>query len=274
MTSEFYVQIRDTIVSVKRAVLVLALLLAGCAAEPVERPLRSTHHDGFWIQDDGSLTDAELGKLEAELSSSRAKILAYLGQNAMPADFRSAAERTNVACPVSMPPEVRVAVVSGPKGRCHADETGVTIIKAHLDRKDATHELTHYLAGGSWRPIDEGFAVYMTEKLHGPAAGVPLDTRARAYIDLGMEQGLDRERLRAGMSRCDYDVAGSFVKWLIAERGLDAFMALYHGESGDYHGVYGVPEAELFAKWRESIKALNVRQDGPYYRFKDFLTHP
>jgi hypothetical protein len=49
-------------------------------------------------------------------------------------------------------------------------------------------------------------------------------------------------------------------------------MALYHGEPGDYHGIYGVSEQELLAHWRAKIKGLVVRQDGNYYRFRAFLT--
>ncbi len=218
-----------------RAVLLVAfVLLAGCAAPPEAAPLRATRVGGFCIQDDGSFGEKDMEKLTAF--------------------------------------PIKVTVLSGSSGRCHADETGITILRSHLDRKDATHELIHYLAGGSWRPIDEGLAVHLTEKLHGPSGGVSLDVRARAYMDLSMEHGLDRDRLRASMSRCDYDLAGSFAKWLIEERGLDLYMALYHGEPGDFHGVYGVSEQELLAKWRQKIRSLNVRQDGSYYRFKDFLT--
>src|SRR5581483_7038619 len=248
----------------------LLAVIAGCAAEPEARPLRVTHAPGFAIQDDGSLSPKEIEKLSTELVGAKEKLLAILKQHAFIADFRAPEDRLRASCPQGAPHEIRITVLSGESGRCHADETGITLLRAHIDRKDGTHELVHYLAGGSWRPVDEGLAVGRTEKLHGPAAGVSLDVRARAYMDLSLEQGLDRDRLRSGMSRCDYDVAGSFVKWLIEARGLDAFMALYHAQPGDYHGVYGVSEQELFAKWREKIRGMNVRQDGDYYRFKDF----
>jgi hypothetical protein len=255
-------------------IVLLLAALAGCASDPEARPLRVTHAPGFAIQDDGSLSAKELEKLSSELVASKEKLLAVLKQHAFIADFRAPEDRQRASCPQGAPHEIRVTVLSGEGGRCHADETGITLLRSHIDRKDGTHELVHYLAGGSWRPVDEGLAVWLTEKLHGPAAGVPLDVRARAYMDLSLEQGLDRDRLRPGMSRSDYDIAGSFVKWLIDERGFDAFMALYHGQPGDYHGVYGVSEQELFAKWREKIRAMNVRQDGAYYRFKDFLSRP
>ena len=59
----------------------------------------------------------------------------------------------------------------------------------------------HYLVGGAWRPIDEGLAVYLTEKLHGPAGGISLDIRARVYVDLSLENGLDRDRMRLRRGR-------------------------------------------------------------------------
>jgi hypothetical protein len=120
--------------------------------------------------------------------------------------------------------------------------------------------------------VDEGLAVYLTEKIAGPSGGIPVDVRARVYLDLSLDTSLDRDRLRGGMSRPDYDLAASFVKWLIEERGIDEFMTLYHGPVGDYHGCLGIPEQELLAKWREKIRKLDVRQDGSYYRFKDFMT--
>jgi hypothetical protein len=258
-------------VSRLRCLVPLVALLGCVSQETAPRPLRATHSGAFKILDDGSLSEKELGALGDELNDSRKKVLALLGPQAFTADFRTPDERGRASCPIAPPMEIRVTVVSG-DGRCHADETGVTLLRDHIERKDGTHELIHFLAGGSWRPVDEGLAVYLTEKLQGPSAGVSLDVRARAYMDLSLEQGLDRDRIRNGMSRCDYDCAGSFVKWLIAERGLTLFMALYHGEPGDYHGVYGVSEQELFGEWRDSIRALKIRQDGSYYAFKDFLT--
>ncbi len=257
-------------------VLALALAAAGCASEPGERGrTRIVHGQGFVVLDDASLEPAEEAQLLSELADSRTKILHLLGKNAAPGDFRTWKERSEAACPgAPLPPasEIRVAVVKK-EGRCHADETGLTIRRDHLKRKDATHELVHYLAGASWRPVDEGLAVWLTEKLQGPAWGVPVDVRARVYFDLGMDDGLDCDRMRLGMNRRDYDLAGSFVRFLIEERGMDAFMALYRSAPGDYHTVFGTPELELLAKWREKIRSMNVRQDASYYRFKDYLVN-
>jgi hypothetical protein len=43
---------------------------------------------------------------------------------------------------------VRV-IVYATGSRCHADANGVTVVRDHLARRDATHELVHFLAGGS-----------------------------------------------------------------------------------------------------------------------------
>jgi hypothetical protein len=266
---------RRTLASLPFAVVtaVAALTAAGCASEPAPpAPLRSVRVEGFLIQDDGSLTDAERLALTAELTSSREKILKFLGGAAAPGDFRSFEERRAASCPLPPPGDTRILVLGGGGGRCHADESGVTLLRAHIERKDGTHELVHYLAGGSWRPIDEGLAVYLTEKLCGPAWGVSVDIRSRVYLDLSMEGGLDRDHVRLGMNRRDYDTAGSFVKFLIEERGLEKFLDLYRGPQGDFHDVYGISEQELVATWRQKIREFNVRQNASYYRFKDHLT--
>lgn len=253
------------------ASLVFLLAATGCATPPVPTPLRSVRAEGFLVQDDGCLTDPERTALVSELVGSREKILRLLGAAASPGDFRSFDERRTASCPLTQPGETRILVLGG-GGRCHADESGVTLLHSHIERRDGTHELVHYLAGGSWRPIDEGLAVYLTEKLHGPAWGVTVDVRSRVYLDLGMEGALDQGRLRLGMTRRDYDTAGSFVKFLIDEKGWEKFLDLYQRAPGDYHDVYGISEQELVAKWWQKIRDLNVRQNASYYRFKDHLT--
>src|SRR5262249_46570200 len=123
------------------------------------------------------------------------------------------------------------------------------------------------------RPADEGLAVYLTEKLWGPAWGVPVDVRARVYMDLNLDEGLERDRLQGDMNRRDYDSAGSFVKYLIETHGWDKFLEAYRGSPGNYHTVYGISEHDLFAQWREKIKGMNVRQSSAFYRFRDYLTN-
>src|SRR5436305_1895823 len=128
----------------KRALAILALTLAACRTpEPAE--LQTIRADGFTVQHDGCLTSKDAQVLIAELTASKKTVLELLGKWAAPGDFRARDERT-AACPADRDP--RVLVISG-TGRCHADEAGITVLKAHLERKDATHELVHWLAGGS-----------------------------------------------------------------------------------------------------------------------------
>jgi hypothetical protein len=254
------------------ALLPLLLVAVGCAADPPLRSPRLTHGGGFVLEDDGTVSVEEIEKLQGELVDSEKRIMAILGKDAWIADFRTPEERERVACPIQRPAEIHVTISTDQSGRCHADETGLTILRHHIDRKDGTHELVHYLAGGSWRPIDEGLAVYLTERLQGPAGGVSVDLRSRVYMDLSLDENLDRDRMRGGMSRIDYDLAASFVKWLIEERGLGPFMTLFHGPPGDYHGVYGISEQELISKWREKIRATNVKLEGPYWHFREFMS--
>ena len=258
--------------------LAAAFTLAGCVAvAPREAPggldparARTTRGQGFVVVDDGALQPRDSTELFRELVSSRAAILRILGRHVAPGDFRSYEERRSGQACAPAPQDVRVVVLrSG--SRCHADETGVTIVCDHIARRDATHELVHYLAGAGWRPVDEGLAVYLTERICGPAGGVPIDTRTRVYLDLALEERLDRDRLKFGMSRRAYDLAGSFVKWLVETHGLDRFMELYRAVPGDYMVVYGEGELELEARWLASIRARDARHDGDYYRFRDHL---
>src|SRR5262249_32008492 len=145
--------------------------------------LRTTRGQGFVVQDDG-LEPGERNELFRELVASRAAIGRILGARLAPGDFRTYEDRREgPACSPEIPGDIQIFVHrSG--SRCHADSDGVTIVKDHITRRDATHELVHFLAGASWRPIDEGLAVYLTERICGPAWGVPVDTRARVYLDL------------------------------------------------------------------------------------------
>jgi hypothetical protein len=263
--------------------LVVLAAFAGCSSsELTDTPpgldpahVRTVRGHGFLVVDDGVLEPQEEASLFQELAEARPKILALLKRGAAPGDFRTWQERREAACtaPTEAGPVGDIRVVVERQGvRCHADEGGLTILRAHVGRRDATHELVHFLAGASWRPADEGLAVYVTEKLWGPSWGVSLDVRARVYMDLNLEEGLARDRLAGDMNRRDYDSAGSFVKFLIEEWGWDKFLDLYRGAPGDYHTVYGVSEQELLARWRQRIRALDVRQSSAYYRFRDYLS--
>jgi hypothetical protein len=264
-------------------------VLGGCAAAPppmrcppdVQDPAHVERFDAraftLWVEQD-CLTPARRAVLVEELTAAEAFLEEWLGPAADPGDFRPPGVPRD-ACPppagaAPRPPLPRVDVVIVPRGdRCHADRDGLTLLPNHLDRRDATHELVHFLAGSSWRPIDEGLAVYLTERLWGPDRGAPVKVRARVFLDLGLDQDLDPDVLeREGMSRRDYDVAGAFVGWLIESFGKEKFLALYAGPERNYHGVYGTGEHELWFRFWQALRSLDVRRDGRYHAFKAWIT--
>lgn len=253
--------------------------MAGCvtggAGSRDPRHVRLVERGGFRLAIvDGCLDGQERRALLTELETARVRIRQFVGAALAPGDFRAYGE-PRASCPgeratvPSIPTPIDVVVVPE-GGRCHADEHGVTLVASHLSRRDATHELVHYLAGSSWRPLDEGLAVYLTERFWGPAADIPVKIRARAYHDLDLDVDLDPEVLRRdGMSRRDYDVAGAFVGWLIEAYGAAKFWELYAGPVRNYHGVYRRSEAELWERFWRYVRNLDVRHDGRYHAYKD-----
>ncbi|MBX3467674.1 MAG: hypothetical protein KF878_12385 [Planctomycetes bacterium] len=231
----------------------------------------------LWVQG-GCLTPARRAALLDELDRAHDFLTAWLGPAMSPGDFRPRGA-PRAACPptpaglVASPAVAPIDVVVLPRGeRCHADANGITLVPGHLDRRDGTHELVHYLAGSSWHPIDEGLAVYLTERLWGPDRGIPAKVRARVFLDLGLDTDLDPEALaRDGMSRRDYDVAGAFTGWLIESFGKERFFELYAGPQRNYHGVYGQGEKELLFRFWQHVRSLDVRRDGDYHAFKAWL---
>ncbi|RMG15456.1 MAG: hypothetical protein D6731_08315 [Planctomycetota bacterium] len=211
--------------------------------------------------------------LLAELRRARAWLERWIGPHAAPGSFLGWGVPRRIRPGPSGP--VRVDVVVLPAGdRCHADRDGITVVAGHLDRHDATHELVHYLAGSSWRPLDEGLAVYLTERLWGPLGGVPSKIRARVFADLELAKDLDPEELRAGMSRRDYDIAGAFVGWLLEAYPREHFWELYCGPVRNYHGVYGRSEAALWARFWRYVRNLDVRDSSAYFAFKARIARP
>lgn len=262
----------------------LALLtLAGCAAPPATFPAdvpdpalcAVEREDHFTLYVDRScLSDDELEALVDELDRARAWLCDWLGPALAPGDFRPGGVPRET-CPPDWEfgPAPAVApidvVVLSRGGRCHADRDGITVIRDHVPRGDATHELVHFLAGSSWHPIDEGLAVWLTEQLVG--AELPLPSRARVYLDLNLRTFLTPRELGPAMNRRDYDVAGAFVGWLIQSFGKARFLQLYAGPARDYMTVYGVGERELVERFWEHVDRLDVQHDGAYYAFKAYL---
>lgn len=260
--------------------------LLGCAAprpEGVPRdvpdPFSVTRYEeeGFrvWVDRD-CLDDDQVEALLEELGRARAGIEAWLGAALAPGDFRPPGQRATCPENLELAPRpatgvVEVVVVRGGE-RCHADAEGITLQVEHVPRHDPTHELVHYLAGNSWHPIDEGLAVWLTEELWGPDKGWPLEVRARVYRDLNLRAELTPGRLRGGMSRRDYDVAGAFVGWLIRTWGKERFLRLYSGAERDYMTVYGQGELELVDRFWKHLSGLPLRHDPAYHAFKAHLT--
>lgn len=265
------------------SLLLLLLTLATCAGCASTRPsdmpadvpfpddVRVSTRDGFRLFVDRScLNTREVESLLEELSVAKARLTSYLGESLAPGDFRAYGVPRE-ACPPDGPPRVpdSIDVVIVREGsRCHADRDGITVTKGHLWRGDATHELVHYLAGSSWRPIDEGLAVYLTEKICGADHDVPAKIRARVFLDLNLDVDLYPHVVRKEMSRRDYDTAGAFVGWLIEAYGKERFLRLYAGAVRNFETVYGMSEVGLWKRFWRYTANLDVRHDSGYYAYK------
>lgn len=259
--------------------------LIGCTSPPVRLPPDAAPDaelltvEGFRLfVEPGALDDEAEEQLLAELRVARERLEEWLGPAMSPGDFRPRGT-PRAHCPPDW--EFGPRVVSPPVPvvvrraalRCHADGHGITVGAPHLDARHASHELVHYLAGSSWHPVDEGLAVYLTERLWGGDRGVSLRIRARVYRDLNLRGTLDPQVLHGeGMSRRDYDVAGAFVGWLIESYGKAKFFELYAGAERNYYGVYRMGERDLLDRFWHAIGALEVQDDGDYYRFQALLT--
>jgi hypothetical protein len=268
---------------VSRLLLLCLLLLAsGCASAlssaqgpPPDVPdparARVTARDGFrvWL-DRGCLSGADLDGLIYELSTTKEWLLKRLGEGRATGDFRPASQARGFSPDPHVPvPEWIDVVVLKDGGRCHADSDGLTLLARHVPRRDASHELVHFLSGSSWRPIDEGLAVYLTEEKWGPARGFPVKTRARVFLDLDLnEERLEPPALAGGMSRLDYDTAGAFVRWLIEAYGWKRFWTLYHGPSRAYYAAYGVGEVELWSRFWRYIGSLDLADSTAYRAYR------
>ena len=148
------------------------------------------------------------------------------------------------------------------------------------------HELTHNLMGLSWlsrneserggvelssgnRLFDEGFAVYVEEKLTGEGPNVwpnfGQETHA-GYWQLREEKGepiwpvLDAEMHREhGETRLAYLAQASFCKHLVESYGLERFVRLFASDVAATEAIYGKDLAALEGDWR---RALGERFEG------------
>lgn len=143
------------------------------------------------------------------------------------------------------------------------------------------HELTHNLMGLSWlarnegerngvrlssgnRLFDEGFAVYVEEKLtgEGPRVWPNFGEETHAgYWRLRQEKNepvwpaLEAEIHREhGDVRLAYLAQGSFIKHLVESRGLEPFVRLFAAGPAAAEEIYGQPFARLDSEWREFLE--------------------
>jgi len=141
-------------------------------------------------------------------------------------------------------------------GQLHVDDRG-------FPHPVLKHELAHLVAGSIGRapfgvtavlggifPVQglvEGAAV----AADWPAGELTVHEEARAMRALGVAPSLERILSPVGFyaesAARAYTYAGSFVRWLVENRGAAAFARLYR--DGDFHAAYGEPLAGLVEAW-------------------------
>ena len=149
------------------------------------------------------------------------------------------------------------------------------------------HELTHNLMGLSWlarhdrerngvrlasgnRLFDEGFAVYVEEKLTGEGprvwpnfgeethdAYLRLSQRLGEPIGPALEAEIHREH---GDTRLGYLAQASFCKHLVETYGLDRFLRLFAADPASAEEIYGKDFAGIEREWRRSLEERSSRQ--------------
>ncbi len=136
------------------------------------------------------------------------------------------------------------------------------------------HELTHILMGLSGldkkqgnRLLDEGFAVYVEERLHGPkvfpnfgfethAGYQQLRIKLKQKVWPLLETDLHRKHAKSGdfdTMRLAYLAQGSFCKYLIERYGLEKFFIVFYGQIDDFDAVYGKSFSTLEKPWKTFI---------------------
>ena len=152
------------------------------------------------------------------------------------------------------------------------------------------HELTHNLMGLSWltrqqrehdgvelysgnRLFDEGFAVYVEEKLtgEGPQIWPNFGEETHAGYQAArakkgepiwpvLEAEIHRER---GDVRLAYLAQGSFVKFLVETYGLERFLHLFGTDITSAEAIYGKDLAELESDWRRFLEERLAPRPDP-----------
>ena len=143
-------------------------------------------------------------------------------------------------------------------------------------RSPITHELVHIFAPNANRFLAEGLATYGHEYLGGqtayPTFGEDLHVAAKRIASEVDLETLDAIVTPKGLriddrkqQRKAYTAAGSFVRFLIEEKGMDSFRTLYAltpmvpgeripSDPDRWQGVYGAPLKTLEREWREFLE--------------------
>ncbi len=118
------------------------------------------------------------------------------------------------------------------------------------------------------RLLDEGFAVYVEERLTGKPEMFPnwgLETHA-GYLKvrrqeeqpvwplLAAEHYRSHPKHRGRFTRLAYLQQASFCKYLVESHGLERFFRLYGSELEAFDEIYGRPFAALEADWRAFLE--------------------
>lgn len=237
-------------------------------------------HELGWEQSDASVAKALGGRSEGERCTvihpramRRDRIARFVDEcdarvAQLEAFFATEAKRPTVFLYESREQKRRLTGAAGTQfakpwlGQIHVDDRG-------FPHPVLKHELAHLVAGTIGRPpfgvsavalgllpvvgLVEGAAV----AADWPPGELSVHEQARAMRLLGLAPPLERILSATGFygesaSRA-YTYAGSFVRWLVQERGPAAFARLYR--DGDFEAAYGESLEALVAAWEEWIDA-------------------
>ena len=81
-----------------------------------------------------------------------------------------------------------------------------------------------------------------------------LEAKSGAIIPLADSETARKRRESGDERRLAYAQEGSFVRWLIGTRGLDAFLGFYRSDASYEEGL-GASLAELEQGWRKALAA-------------------
>ena len=241
-----------------RSASTIALLLAFANPTAAEEACPAAE---ITINASAPISSASRAWLEQELRQAVHKVCTWWG-----ASFTSA---FTVDVPESGGPSM--ALVPAWRGQRGQVIFPASVVRA--GRAAAVHEIVHVFAPNANRFLAEGLAIYAHEKLGGPTAypnfGVSLHTAARPYVQadiasldrLATPRVLELDRLGG---REAYLAAGSFVRFLIEQHGMDKFRRLYAmtalvprernaGVTSRWREIYGLDLDQLAQSWRNSL---------------------